>query len=263
MFWGAEGGEWTIATELPPDAVEAFAASMPLGYRVLFDPRTVRSHAAIAYRRGTRPAHAELWGTLHDPSAALCIVADDRPGLLSAIAAVLVFHRIDVITALVFSRGIGETQREAVDLFWLRRADAADRTAIDTAEAASIGEILCALLSGVVSIEQIAPRLSPPPPSADPPLLVRFEADEEDVAVLLVEAPDRPGILFSITRELFTQGAQIVRSLVRTANGRVFNRFELTELSGRLLAPARRDQIVSAILAALAWEGRGGGRGDE
>ncbi len=77
--------------------------------------------------------------------------------------------------------------------------------------------------------------------------------DEDGRAVLQVEAPDRPGMLLTITRELFQQGAQITRSLVRTADGRAYNRFELSEFSGHPLSADRREQVRAAVVAALAF----------
>ena len=102
--------------EVTAAVAEAFVATMPARYRVLFDLRTAKRHAGACVRRGGRPAYAEVWRTLADSSAALCVVADDRPGLLSAVAAALVFHHLDVITALVFSRTTPSGTREAVDL---------------------------------------------------------------------------------------------------------------------------------------------------
>src|SRR5580704_18359836 len=99
--WGSTDGG---VAHPPAGYVNDFVSAMPPRYGVLFDPRTIRKHAGAAYRRGTRLAHVEVWRTLADGSAALCVVAEDRPGLLSAIAAALVSHRLDVITALVFSR---------------------------------------------------------------------------------------------------------------------------------------------------------------
>jgi [protein-PII] uridylyltransferase len=254
--WGtAESG----AGEIPISFVESFAASMPPRYRVLFDPRTIRKHAAVCFRRAQRPAYVEVWRTLADGSAALCVVASDRPGLLSAIAAALVSHRLDVITALVFSRvppgaGPGEAPqpREAVDLVWVRRANAADQATIDDDEAASIGEVLSAILSGNLSVEQIASNAAAAPPSGESVVVVRFDdVDDEGLAALFVEAPDRPGMLLTIALEVFQQGGQIVRSLVRTAGGRAFNHFELAEFSGAALSPERRDQIRAAVFGAL------------
>jgi [protein-PII] uridylyltransferase len=237
----------------PEDFVESFAALMPSRYRVLFDPRSIWKHAAVSYRRGDRPAHAEVWRSLADGSAALCVVADDRPGLLSAIAAALISHRLDVITALVFSRITPAGDCEAVDILWVRRDSPEDAEAIDTDEAVSIGEVLSAILAGNISVEEIASRTQAAKSSSEVGVVVRFDPGEESpLAVLNVEAPDRPGMLLAITLELFQQGAQIVRSLVRTSRGRAFNSFDLVEFSGAPLSADRREQIRAAVFAALA-----------
>jgi [protein-PII] uridylyltransferase len=251
MFWArpdAEGPQFSaFAAE--------FAASMPPRYQVLFDPRSIRLHAGVSFRRGAMPARAEVWRSLPDRSAALCVVADDRPGLLSAIAAALTSHRLDVITALVFSRTV-PPGCEAVDLLWVRRDRVDDRDPIDEEEAVSIGEVLSAILAGRISVEEIASRKNAEPSAADPSVGVQFnQIDEEGRAVLLVEAPDRPGMLLTITFELFKQGAQIVRSLVRTVDGGAFNEFELAEFSGAPLSAERRDQIRTAVVAALTLRG--------
>jgi [protein-PII] uridylyltransferase len=250
--WASPDGD--PASELPAAMVEAFAASMPTRYGVLFDVRAIRKHAAIAHRRGKRPAYAEVWRALGDGTAAICVVAEDRPGLLSAIAAALVSHKLDVITALIFSRVAGGGLAEAVDFLWVRRSLSSDTAAIGADEAQSVGEVLSAILAGTVSIEEIAQRTAAAAPPAGPEVAVRFEpTDEDGRAVLLVEAPDRPGMLLTITRELFQHGSQIVRSLVRTADGRAYNRFELSEFSGQPLSPERREQIQAAVVAVLAF----------
>jgi [protein-PII] uridylyltransferase len=257
MPWRADF-DWTFTegdASLPDAFVEEFSASMPARYRVLFDPGTIRRHATVSHRRETRPAYAEVWRTLPDGSAAMCIVGEDRPGLLSTIAAALVLHRLDVLTALVFSRPLNETKREAVDLVWVRRANATDKEPIRPEEAVSVGEVLSAILAGKISVEQIASRTAGSPPAPDARIVVRFDdADDEGLAALFIDAPDRPGILLTIAHVLFQQGAQIVRSLVRTADGRAFNRFEISEFNGGPLSPQRREQIREAVHAALTCE---------
>ena len=250
--WGASSS--ASDAEVSPDWAADFSSSMPPGYRVLFDPRTTRKHAAVCSRRDGRPAHVEVWRTLADGSVALCVVADDRPGLLSAIAAALVSHRLDVITALVFSRTAADGRVEAVDLVWVRRANSGDRAPIDDEEAVSVGEVLSAILSGSITVEQIASDAAVPPASPDRRLVVRFEDGlrDDELASLFVEAADRPGILLSIAHEVFQQGAQVVRSLVRTAGGRAYNHFELAEFSGASLSRERREQIRAAVHAALS-----------
>jgi [protein-PII] uridylyltransferase len=250
--WGSSNAEDAVSEAF----LDGFIASMPSRYSVLFEARAMRRHAAVSYRRGARKAHVELWRALPDGSAALCVVADDRPGLLSAIAAALVLHRLDVITALVFSRAIPGGPPEAVDLLWVRRVSSAETAAMRGDEADSIGEVLDAILSGSISIEQIASQAFPSPAARDRSVVVRFEPiDDEGLAALVVEAPDRPGLLLTIALALFQQGAQIVRSLVRTSDGRTFNRFDVAEFSGASLAQERREQIRGAVLAVLALPG--------
>jgi [protein-PII] uridylyltransferase len=237
----------------PASFVDAFTKSMPARYRVLFDPRAMRLHAAVSYRRRARFAHAELWRALPDGSGGLCIVADDRPGLLALISTALVSHRLDIITALVFSRDAGEGKREAVDLFWVRRADTHDTTSIEPSEAESIGQVLSALLDGSMSVDALVPRAPSTPPPADADTIVHFEEHDEDgLAVMTIDALDRPGMLLAISRALFTQRAQIVRSLVRTAHGRVHNRFELAEFDGSAITPERREAICAIVRGAVA-----------
>jgi [protein-PII] uridylyltransferase len=237
---------------VPPGFIESFVRSMPPRYGVLFDPRSIRKHAAIAFGRGSRPAYAEVWRELPH-GAALCIVADDRPGLLSAIAAALVSHRLDVITALVFSRTVASGQTEAVDVLWVRRASPDDRAPIGPDEATSLGEVLSAILAGKITVAEIASRSEAASKDQDDTVVVRFDdVDEDGHAVLIVEAHDRPGILLAIAFEVFQQGAQIVRSLVRTVEARAHNRFVLSEFSGAPLSAERRAQIRAAVFAALA-----------
>jgi [protein-PII] uridylyltransferase len=250
--YGAAGDE--AEPGLPAEFFDEFRRSMPPRYAVLFDPHAIQRHAAVAFRRGPALVRAEVWRTLPDGSAALCVVAQDRPGLLSAIAATLVSHQLDVITALVFSRPRSEGgEAEAVDLLWLRRTNPTDLAAIGGDEAASISEVLSAILSGRISLGEIASKAPRWKDAGEHNLVVRFdEVDEEGHAVLLVEASDRPALLLTITFEVYQQGAEILRSLVRTAGRRVLNRFVLAEFGGAQLSTERRAQIRNAVYSALA-----------
>src|SRR5882672_4715893 len=176
--WGSLEAE--PGGSVPLAFVEAFSASMPSSYRVLFDPRSIRKHAGVAHRRGERQAHVEVWKPLPDASAALCVAAQDRPGLLSAIAAALVSHRLDVITALVFSRTMPSGEAEAVDFLWVRRASRDDIASIGGDEALSVSEVLNAILSGSISAEEIASRAVTTSEGGDARVAVRFDDTDDD-----------------------------------------------------------------------------------
>ena len=75
-----------------------FLESMPAAYARVFTIRDVEQHAGVVARRGTQLAHAEAGHTSSGPLV-VCVVADDRPGLLSLVTDALLVHgfSIDVV----------------------------------------------------------------------------------------------------------------------------------------------------------------------
>src|SRR5262245_47571952 len=114
--------EATTSETPSDDFVRRYIASMPKRYRALFDADAIRTHAGIVYRRGARATRIEPWRDLPGGGLAVCVVADDRPGLLSRISAALVAHAMDVASAQAYVRKRDDGRDEAVDFFWLARA---------------------------------------------------------------------------------------------------------------------------------------------
>src|SRR5580658_5051082 len=125
-----------------PQAAGVFFESMPVRYRTSHDKDAVLEHAAIAARRGDAAAHVELWRRQPDGVATVCVVADDRPGLLSLISASVVIQKLDVVSALAFTHKLASGGFEAFDLLWLRR-DAQNASPVGDADAKRIAEVLC------------------------------------------------------------------------------------------------------------------------
>jgi len=104
------------------ERTDAFRASMPVEYRNTFDEAATREHAAIVERRAGAPVHVETWRQLPSGGAIVCIVADDRPGLLSLISASLTAARMDILSMQAYTRTHPEAEvPETVDFVWLRR----------------------------------------------------------------------------------------------------------------------------------------------
>jgi [protein-PII] uridylyltransferase len=225
---------------------------MPSRYHELFEAGDVAAHAGIAYRRDGEAAHVEIWREHGRGVYVLCVVTDDRPGLLSLVSATLVVHDLDVVAAHAYTRPIRGGPSEVVDLFWVKKRDR-DPLAGPEPDVRSIAVVLRALVQGTSTIEDIAERAAQERRlRASGGTRVRFEGDGKDgLAVLAVEAWDRPGLLLAMTRTLFEQDVQILRSEIKTEDGRAINRFELAELDGRPLGRARRLQVQAEVLAAL------------
>ncbi len=233
--------------------VRLFLRSMPPGYREVYNRAAVETHAAIARRRGSAATRVELWRELAEGVSALCVVADDCPGLLSRISAALVAHDFDVVAAQAFCRKRSHAQVEAVDLFWIRKLSPRSGAIVPirSNDIASFGDMLDALVRGRANFDRAA-QLARAHRAAGDSIRVRFEADErEGHTVLMVEGPDRPGLLYAITEVLFRERVQIVRSDVSTHRGRVLNRFHVTELDGAKVHRTRLLGLQTSILAAI------------
>jgi len=231
-------------------AAAAFLATMPPRYRDLYEGAAAREHATIVARRAGSPAHVELWRKLPRGGGIACVVADDRPGLLSFISAALVVSGMDVEAAQVFTRGADEP--EAVDLFWLRREGAANAPVLE-ADMARIAAVLQELVTGRASIEEVSRRAraqAMTPGRAQ--TRVTFDSPKgTGVSVLTVETFDRPGLLLAITRALYRARVQIIASEATSETGRVVDRFSLVELDGAPLRPSRMGVLQVEVLAAV------------
>jgi [protein-PII] uridylyltransferase len=241
-----------MARRPSPEFTSAFAESLPKVYAEKHEADVV-AHATVANQRGDAPATVGLFGRAGN---GLCVVANDRPGLLALISASLVVCKFDVHHAEVYTREIGGSRREAVDLFWVRKLDQATGMGLVQTDAARLEKTLTEFLKGEKDARAVVERQLAENASAGPATAidatVRFVADPAGgLATLEVETTDRSGLLFSLASALFGQRVQIVESEVRTVDDRVFDRFRLVEFDGSAISSARRLEIQVAVLNAM------------
>jgi [protein-PII] uridylyltransferase len=225
---------------------------MPDRYRNSFDGASIREHAAIVARRAEAAAHVEIWRREPKEQAALCIVADDQPGLLSLVSAALGAGSLDVVAAQAYTRFPPGRAPEAVDFVRVRRSADGDFP-VRSGDAVRVAEILSSLITGEANVEAIvAGRYRRPlPPTGATTRVVFDDAPRGGIAVLTVETFDRPGLLLAITLALFRARVQIVASDVSTEDDRVIDRFTVTELDGSPIVRHRRGAVQTAVLAAI------------
>jgi [protein-PII] uridylyltransferase len=101
-----------------PLSVSEFLATLPVTYRTVFDSEAVTEHAAIVSRR-SGSHYFEVWRGLPDELYVLCLVAEDRPGLLSTITTALTAVGFHIEGAQIFTRK-STFINEALDFFWVR-----------------------------------------------------------------------------------------------------------------------------------------------
>lgn len=248
---------------------------MPSEYKAAFDLEAATAHEAIVSRRGDQEAHVEIWRELSERVVAICVVAEDRPGLLSAISAALVGASIDVVGAHAYSHTRPSGDREAVDILWLRRIPGATGL-VSPIRSRDIAQVAEAIKRGLraPSRDSIAPPSADGAPfsesgirttpresreasisSLDRAALrsarIKFDNAKDGATLLTVEAVDRPGLLLAVTQALFRSNVQIISLRATTEGGSAVDRFTIVEPNGAPLAAARRLELQSAILGAL------------
>jgi [protein-PII] uridylyltransferase len=236
-----------------PEFTAAFVESLPPDYAKKFDADVITAHASVAAARVEIPVNAGLFGRAGN---GLCIVAEDRPGLLALISASLFLCHLDVSAAEVYTRDVPGHGREAVDLFTVRKTDAPVGSQLVQADAVRVRDALARFTRGEgdprTEVEKLMSAQSAAAGPKSSEATVRFLADDAGgLSTLEVETGDRSGLLFTLASALYASRVQIVQSNVSTVEGKVLDRFRVFEFDGSPIDAARRLEIQVAVLNAM------------
>jgi|HubBroStandDraft_6_1064221.scaffolds.fasta_scaffold16529_3 UTP:GlnB (protein PII) uridylyltransferase len=224
----------------------AFYETMPRRYRQLFRGIPVQEHAAIVANRRASPAHAEIWRRLPQGGAIACIVAEDRPGLISYLGTAFIARSIDILSAQLFARANPEGG-EVIDFFWLRRSQELGSALVD-ADLALVADLLGGLMTGDLRVDG-RPLGNRPTPTESATLVGFDEAIGAEPATLSLETVERPGLFRDVTTAILDTSVCIVRSKRASApGGRVIHRFVITERDGQTPDQYRRGLLQAEVL---------------
>jgi UTP:GlnB (protein PII) uridylyltransferase len=222
-----------------------FLATMPDAYERLYGESEVAEHAAIVSRRGARLVHAELWQSEKGPL--LCVVAEDRPGLLALVTDALLAQGMAIQSARAFCREVGKDRVEAVDFLELRAPGGRDDVAaqLDGDALQSFAQSLSELIA-----EDMAQS---PPRETELSTRVYFERQSpaDGRYLLVVDARDSDGLLHAVSSALHAKGMRIMACEIRTVEGRARDRFEVEPTAQRALNDGELCDVQLAVLDAL------------
>jgi [protein-PII] uridylyltransferase len=232
--------------------LEGLLSALPERYFLVSDPASIIEQAKMVEQRRGRSAHVGLVPSRHEGTAALCVVADDRPGLLAAIAAVITANWLEILTAEVFSHPVG-AEREALDLFWVRDRDggtegverAMPRLARDLEEVCSGRVKSTDLLQSRVGSSPWRQRATP---AVETEVLFDDRASPQ-YTIVEVFARDRPGLLHDVAQAMCDLGLSISLSKINTEGTRVADVFYVREGDGRKVSSlSRQGEIRDALV---------------
>jgi [protein-PII] uridylyltransferase len=239
----------------PRDFLDGLVTALPERYFLASDPASIVEQVRAVAERGSRAAYVVGVPSRHPGTTALCIVADDRPGLLASIAAVLTANWLEILTAEVFSHPVG-AEREALDLFWVRDRDGTTegvervmaRLARDLEEVCSGRVKAPDLLRSRLGSSRWRDRAAP---AVETEILFDDRASPR-FTIVEVYARDRPGLLHDVAQALYDLGLSISLSKINTEGTRVADVFYVREADGRKVAPGERQQEIRAALVRAA-----------
>jgi UTP:GlnB (protein PII) uridylyltransferase len=218
-----------------------FLASMPVAYARAFDASDIDEHAQIVARRGKQLVHAE--GCASGGGRLVCVVADDRPGLLSLMTDALLVQAIGIEGAQAYVRPRSDAADEAIALLDLNQV-------IDGAELVAFLQTLGELIAEDIRVSAVAGSALPRRESSRR-VYFELEALRRGEYVLLVEAPDADGLLHAIASALHAQGVRIVACQIGTVSGVARDRFEIAAANGRRFDAVELCDIQLAVLEVL------------
>lgn len=170
----------------------------------------------------------------NDDGSVVTVVAEDRTGLLAAVAGVLAMSRASVRSARAWTRDGYAFSRWHVDA-----------TALDPAV---VRERLLAVLDGRLTP---ADRLGAPvSTSMSPSVAVRPEASRQ-ATVLEVRVADRPGVLFLVCQALAEIGVAVRSAHIDTLGPQAVDVLYLQEESAGALVDSRAAEAAHAVRRAL------------
>ncbi len=239
-----------------PGMLDAFLASMPERYLLSNPVDAVVAHAGVVAGRGDARVHAALVPSRHRDVAELCVVAEDRPGLLARIAAAITAGRLEVLGAQVYSRTRSGGCIEAVDVFWVRdRVDglegavrAMPRLLRDLEQVCGGGDAADAA-ADLLRTRTTSPWRERPSPRVPTEVVLDDRASPHHT-IIEVFARDRPGLLYTLAQTIHDLDLSIAISKINTEGTRVADVFYVQERSGEKVAPGERWKEIGARLRA-------------
>ncbi len=263
-------GEGTLLTKRRADAlalvsgeparremVERFLAAMPNRYLLSALPHEVRANAELCAAHLAKGDATPTVGVLRADSGGeavqLCVVADDRPGLLADITASIASSRLEVHAAQIHSLVI-DGRALAVDVFAATHA-AEGPTGVERA-ATRVERDLAAVARGELPASELfVRRRQRRHGRAEPHVASRVFVDNRASSrhtVVEVVTRDRLGLLFELSHALHRLDVGVSLAKIATEGRRVVDVFYVSERDGKKLAPERAREVETTLLDLIA-----------
>ena len=236
---------------LPAEETASFLSAAPEKYVHTCSPEAIAEHMALARKTAGGALALSFSANPGDMTGEFTIAFPERMGMLSILSGAFAAKDINIVEMIVhtFSNGV------ALDTVVARGALAAFS---DAQVAANFERELNALMTGEKKVEDMISRrtryIKPSAPATiiEPRVSILNNLSEINT-VIEITAPDRLGLLHSITSAMASMGINIESAKISTEGNTAVNVFYVTQADGGKLAGEEKERAVAAgLLAALA-----------
>lgn len=234
--------------------VEKMLSALPERYLYANNPAGIIKHLSVI-RDATDESSIIRELEITEPYVELCVVADDRPGLLSYIAASLAACKIKVIGAQIYSFEAAGAPKRAMDVFWVRAGQESQnvRRLLPKAQQ-HLRDILVGKVEAVELIrgEKQSMRWNwRPAPAVETEIFIDNRSATRHTVVEVI-TQDRRDLLFWLSATLHHEDVTIDLAKINTEGERVADVFYVTNRDGSKLDHDQVERIQNRVQATLA-----------
>ena len=246
----------TLVAEVDPEQVDGFLTAMPDSYFLTTPEESVPEHFQLMSRFSQAglevlddPYRVSLNHFPEQEYSELALVTRDRPGLFAMLAGVLAVSGLSVAGARITT----SQQGIALDVFRLSHLDRQD-VVLSPDTWARFYPRLRDVLRGERTVEELLQAARPPAflKPLRPHLQTEVTIDNttsSTYTLVDITAPDRTGLLFSVTYALFQFGLVIHLAKITTNVDQVLDVFYVTDVTGAKVGDPER--LTEALYSRL------------
>jgi [protein-PII] uridylyltransferase len=245
--------------EIAPDELQAHFDCLPARYFQIHSASEVLDDLALAHEFMWRQISEEesaltpviQWADYPDRAcSAVTVCTWDRSGLFRKIAGSLSAAGLNILSAQIFTRtdGIVLDTLFAIDARTGNLAAAEEREAFNKVLAKALtGEELD--FHALIARQKISRPAYQAYTGEQLPTRIEFDNESSDTRTLLeVEAEDRVGLLYTISQTLAELDVDIAAAKINTERGAAIDSFYVSEVTGRKITSAERQQEIERKL---------------
>ncbi|HUF93041.1 MAG TPA: ACT domain-containing protein, partial [Candidatus Limnocylindria bacterium] len=237
-----------VKDEVSLQAVKAHLAMVPDRYVASTSVQRMAEHLRLVARLEAAPLATELFHHRDLGSSDLVVVTQDQPGLFSLIAGTLAAHGVNIISAQISTRADGI----AIDTFQVN--DPTGEAVTSPAQWSRTLDALRAVLAGEEAVAALLERRrersgrAAVPQAYSRPKITVDNRLSDAATVLEIKCPDRPGLLYLITRTLAALGLDIVSARIATEIDQALDTFYVQDRKSDKLDDGDGAERVRAAL---------------